>query len=309
LGLFLESYAKLYAVEKQPQYLERIDYLLSALERLKSTGCSGNAWGYNFDWQSRIVYRPKFAPTIVNTSFIGHALLDAFEITNNKRAFEMALSTKDFILKDLNRKNDGDVFCFSYTPIDHDYVHNANALGASLLIRLYELNGNKELRRTALDSLGYCFKHQREDGAWRYAETDRQRWVDSFHTGFILESIRRFLNLGEATEWRQKYRRGVEYYVKNFFLEDGTPKYYDNSIYPIDIHSLAEAVCFFSAESQEYQVLTRRILSWMMNNMWDQRGYFYFCKTRYFTNKIPYIRWSQAWSMRALTKYYFNNKT
>ncbi|MCK4816560.1 delta-aminolevulinic acid dehydratase, partial [bacterium] len=199
------------------------------------------------------------------------------------------------------------VFCFSYTPIDHDYVHNANVLGASLLIRLYKLTGNRELRQTALDSLGYCLKHQREDGAWTYAQTNLQQWIDSFHTGFILESIRHFLYLGEATEWRGHYERGVNYYSSNFFLEDGTPKYYENKVYPIDIHSPAEAIYFFSGEGEEYKSLTRKILAWTIENMCDKSGYFCFRRTQHYTNRIPYMRWSQAWGLRALTEYYLNN--
>ena len=307
LGLFLGAYAKLYSVEKKREYLEKIDHLLSLLDGLKSPGYSGNAWGYNFDWQSRLVYRPKFTPTIVNTSFIGHALLDTYEITGNKRALEIALKIEEFIVKDLNRKKEGDVVCFSYTPIDQDYVHNANVLGASLLIRLYKFTGTEELRQTALESLGYCFKHQREDGAWTYAQTDVQQWIDSFHTGFILESIRHFLYLGEAVELKEHYKRGVSYYRNNFFLEDGTPKYYDHEVYPIDIHSPAEAVYFFSGEGEEYNNLTEKVLIWMITNMWDKSGYFYFRKTPHFTNKIPYIRWSQAWGLRAVTEYYLKN--
>jgi len=306
LGLFLGAYAKLFAVEKKSEYLEKIDYLLSLLERYKSKGYSGNAWGYNFDWQSRLVYRPRFTPTVVNTSFIGHALLDTYEITGREHALEMALAIEGFVIKDLNRKKEGDVFCFSYTPIDHDYVHNANMLGASLLIRLYKLNGKKELRQTALDSLGYCFKYQQESGAWGFAQTDVQKWVDSFHTGYILESIRHFLNLGEATEWKEHYKRGVYYYATNFFLEDGTPKYYDDNVYPIDIHSPAEATYFFSGEGDEYIDLTEKVITWMITNMWDRNGYFYFRKTPYFTNKISYIRWSQAWGLRALAEYCIN---
>jgi hypothetical protein len=180
-------------------------------------------------------------------------------------------------------------------------------LGASLLIRLYKLNGNKRLKQTALDSLGYCFKHQREDGAWTYAQTDLQQWIDSFHTGFILESIRHFLYIGEAAQWKEQYRQGVSYYANNFFLEDGTPKYYSGKVFPIDIHSPAEAVYFFSGEADEYSNLTEKIINWMIINMWDKSGYFYFRKTPHFTNKISYTRWSQAWGLRALTEYYLKN--
>ena len=78
LGLFLWGYSKLYALEKGPRYLQRIDYLLDRLDLLRSEGYAGNCWGYNFDWQSGTCFRPKGTPTIVNTGFIGHALLDCY---------------------------------------------------------------------------------------------------------------------------------------------------------------------------------------------------------------------------------------
>ena len=125
IGLFLWGYSKLYAIEKAPKYLSRIDYLLDLLERLQSKGYSGNCWGYNFDWQSRTAMRPAGTPTIVNTSFIGHALLDCYELTGRQRTLNMAVSIKDFILGDLHGTRVNGTFCFSYTPIDTEAVHNA----------------------------------------------------------------------------------------------------------------------------------------------------------------------------------------
>ena len=112
LGLLLWGYAKLYAREKDSGYLEQIDKLLELLEGLKSHDCSGNGWGYNFDWQSRAFFVPKFTATVVNSAFIGHALLDTWGITGNMRALEMALPIGDFILRDLNRHEEDDAVCF-----------------------------------------------------------------------------------------------------------------------------------------------------------------------------------------------------
>jgi len=100
LGLFLWGYAKLYTIDKNPRYLDQIDAILDLLEGLKSRDCSGNGWGYNFDWQSRAFFVPKYTPTVVNSSFIGHALLDTWQMTGNKRALDMALPIGDFILRD-----------------------------------------------------------------------------------------------------------------------------------------------------------------------------------------------------------------
>ena len=303
LGLFLWGYAKLYRIEKKKEYLERIQYLLELLDRLKSRGYSGNCWGYNFDWQSRAFYVPKYTPTIVNSSFIGHALIDTYSYTGLERALEMAVSIKYFILNDLNRKEEDGALCFSYTPIDHTAVHNANLLGASLLIRLYNYTNNSVLKETALASLAYSMKYQRDDGSWYYAETGFQRWIDSFHTGFNLQSISYFLEEGFVDEFKAAFERGVEFYSNDFFLEDGTPKYYYDRVYPIDIHAPAQAVVFFSKRGVAYKDLTKKILQWMVNNLWSAKGFFYFQKKKLYINRIPYIRWGQAWAFHALTEY------
>lgn len=308
LGLFLWGYAKLYAATEAPHCLEQIDRLLDLLDILKSRGYSGNCWGYNFDWQSRAFFVPKGTPTVVNSAFIGHALLDTWQLIGKRRALDMALPIADFILKDLNRHEEDDTVCFSYTPLDHYFVHNANLLGASILIRLFRETGDKTCRDTALASLNYSIKYQRGDGAWQYAENKGSRWIDSFHTGFNLQAIQYFLAAGLAGEYRPAFERGVQFYADNFFLADGTPKYYHDRVYPIDIHSPAQAVVFFSGIGRAYQDLSDRIMNWMLANMQDKAGYFYFQKHRYYTNCIPYMRWSQAWAVHALTEYIINQK-
>jgi hypothetical protein len=304
LGLFLESYAGLYTVEPHVLYRNRIDHLIDLLRRTSTPGYAGCCWGYNFPWQSRLVYRPSYTPTIVNTAFVGHGLLDAHEATRHPEALKMAVSARDFLLHDLNCKGEGGVFCFSYSPREHDYVHNANALGASLLLRIAQVTGDAVLRDAAYASMGYTVKHQRDDGAWCFAEGGRS-WVDSYHTGFVLESLRRFVDRNEkgGPAWRENYTRGVEYYARQLFLDDGTPKHYDNQVHPLDIHCAAEAICFFSAEGPRFRALTEKILQWMLKNLWDSRGFFYYRKGRFVRTKIPYIRWSQAWGLRALVAF------
>ncbi len=75
-----------------------------------------DCWGYNFDWQNRYNFIPKFSPNIIATTFAGNALLDAYEFNNEHRCFDMALSAGEFILNGLNRTERGDTLCFSYTP-------------------------------------------------------------------------------------------------------------------------------------------------------------------------------------------------
>lgn len=303
IGLFLWGYSRLYALYKTDRYLERVDYLLELLDALRSKGYSGNCWGYNFDWQSWTFLRPKGTPTIVNTSFIGHALLDCYELTGRRKALELAIPIKDFILNDLHRTWEGETFCFSYTPVDTEAVHNANLLGGSILARLMAHCDDDRLKPAVTGSLNYSMRHQRQDGSWFYAETDLQSWIDSFHTGFNLQAIRYILQAGLAREHEHAYRQGVRFYARNFFLKDGTPKYYHDRVYPIDIHACAQGICFFSGEGQEYRPLVNEVADWVLKNMYGGGGVFHFRKSKVLTNRIPYMRWSEAWAFHALTTY------
>jgi hypothetical protein len=301
LGLFLEGYVRLHRSGHRGARA-RIASLLDLLERQCRRHGSGHGWGYNFDWQSRVFFVPRGLPNGACTSFVGHALLDTWETLHEQRALDLAVPIAQFLMCELNRVREGDAFCFSYTPVDTYAVHNVNLLCASLLIRLYTVLGDSTLRDTALSALTYSMKHQQGNGSWYYSERTGFRWIDSFHTGFNLESIRRFLRLGQALEHRQAYYGGREFYVRNLFLPDGSPKYFHDRLYPIDIHSGAEAISFFSAEPA-CRGLARRVLSWVLANMYDGNGRFYFQKHKRLTNRIAYVRWSQAWMFRALTAY------
>lgn len=310
LALFLEGYARLCRVDADPVWLERMDKLVGMLAAARSPDITGNGWGYNFPWQNRFQCLPRHTPTIVNSAFAGHALLDCFEAAGNESARELACAIPQFMLNELNRKSEGDAFCFSYTPLDRNFVHNANMFGASLLARLAVQYDRPELLDPALASLAYSIKHQHDDGSWAYAETAAQNWIDSFHTGFNLEALRRFLKLGLAAEYREAYVRGREFYAGHFFLSDGAPRYYHDRLYPVDIHAPAEAVSFFSGEGAEFAALTECVLHWMLNHMYDEKdGIFYFRRTPHFTIRIPYMRWSEAWAFRALAYYNVADKT
>ena len=50
-----------------------------------------------------------------------------------------------------------------------------------------------------------------------------------------------------------------------------------------------------------YRDFAGKLLGWMIEHMQDEKGFFYFQITPKGTNRIPYMRWSQAWAFNALT--------
>lgn len=311
MGLIAMGYLNLYENTKENRYAEKAKTVLNWLKENPSKGYSGYCWGYNFDWQSRAFFLPAGTPTVVNTSFISRAFVKAYEIFKDKDYLDIARSSCDFILKDLNRLDNGDLLCFSYSPLDHYFVHNATGLGSSLLAMVYDKTQETTLLENARKSLRYVAKHQQNDGAWYYGEdeTARKTGIDNFHTGFVLESFKIYASATKDHSFDENIKKGLEFYQKNFFLSDGAPKYFYNKIYPLDIHSACQAIITL-IQLKEYgsdMELCKRIYEWMIKNMWDEkRGYFYYQKHKFFTNKIPYIRWSQAWAFYTLSSYYNN---
>jgi len=192
IGLFLTATLRLYQETREQEYLQWCDFFLSWLKQNRSSGYSGYGWGYNFDWQSRAFYLPRGTPTVVNTSFIGRAFIEAYRILKREECLMIARSACDFILKDLNRWEDEESLCFSYSPLDRYFVHNATALASSLLAVTYGVTAEKELAQAAKKSVHFVVGHQRTDGSWAYGEdaVAQKTGVDSFHTGFILESLK-----------------------------------------------------------------------------------------------------------------------
>jgi hypothetical protein len=294
-------------VEIEPPVLEQelqllLTKLLSARSQLQEHWC----WGYNFDWQSRAFFAPRGTPNVVCTSTAGHSMLDYFEATGSEEFLERAASSCRFVIERLNRTSGGAGFCFSYTPIDSSAVHNVNLLAAELLARTYSITGEAEFASAASSAVGFTVGRQRDDGSWFYGEARDQHWIDGFHTGFILVSLKKLIRYLGRSELMGSLERGYEFYRQAFFLADGTPGYYHDSLYPIDVHNAAQAVITFSEMTDvmpSAKVLAGRAVGWAIQNLQDPAGFFYFQRHRFYTIRIPYMRWAQAWMLYALSLY------
>ncbi|MCX7861888.1 MAG: delta-aminolevulinic acid dehydratase [Bacteroidales bacterium] len=303
LALFLSGYCNLYHNEENDVYLKKIDYLARRILVLQSKGYAGACWGYNFDWQSRAFYLPRYTPTVVATSFVAYALMDAYEITKRNEYLETALSSKNFILHNLNRTHQKDNLFFSYSPLDNSVVYNASLLGCRLLARIYSYTNEKELRNIAQKVVSSCINKQNNDGSWYYGEMKIQRWIDSFHTGYNLESIYEYMKYCNDYTFKTSFDKGLEFYKQNFITEEGIPKYYHNNIYPIDPHSLAQYIRTMTVcnELNDEKDKIIRSLFWLIAHMQSNKGFFYYQKKKYYTIKIPYMRWTQAWMFYAMS--------
>lgn len=307
LGLFLSGYCNLYNIEPTEETLNKIKFLADKLLEMQSKGYSGACWGYNFDWQARAFFQPKGTPTVVATSFIVDALIEAYHITKNTSYLETAKSSVYFVLKDLNRTYDEDgTFSFSYSPLDKTQVFNASLLGAKLLSQVYTFTQENLLLEEAEKAIRYVCKKQQENGAWAYGTLPYHQWIDNFHTGFNLECINAYQKISGDNQFSGNLKKGLDYYLETFFTEEGIAKYYNNLIYPVDIHAPAQLVVTLAKLDKftENKYLVNKVLDWTIQNMQGEKGYFYYQITKFFSSKIPYMRWAQAWMFYAFSFYF-----
>ena len=303
LGLFLSGYCNLYKADPNPEYLEKIKFLTDKICACQSQGYSGACWGYNFDWQARVFFQPKYSPTVVATSFIANALLDAYELTGNEHLLEVAISSCNFVLSDLNRTPVKKGFVFSYSPVDKTSVYNASLLGARLLARCYSITKKPEYLEAAhLAILGVC-ESQNENGSWYNAIESTQQWIDNFHTAYNLECMNDYQLYTGDFQFNDYLQRGFDYYINTFFTPKGEPKYYNNQLYPIDIHCCSQLfITLYKLNViEKHQSLFQTVWNWTIANMQSSKGFFYYQKRRCYTNRVPYMRWTQAWMFYAMS--------
>jgi hypothetical protein len=304
LALFLTAFLKLSKLGLLDHKEEFIGIMIEQLNSLRSPRTSYWCWGYSFPWQTRTLLVPQWAPNLVCTSFVANAFLDLYEIHHEARYLNMAVSAAEYVLNDLYWTEDNRIASFNYpTPSSRSQVHNANFLGAALLCRVYKHSGDQKFLDPALKVARYSADRQHSDGSWDYGESPKQHWIDNFHTGYNLCALYRIGQVLETSEFDTHVSRGLEFYKNHFFREDGAPKYFHDRTYPLDVHSVAQSILTLlelKPLDESNLILAQSVFKWGMENLWDEEGFFYHQKRRYFTVKIPYMRWGQAWMLLAL---------
>lgn len=238
------------------------------LELLRSLRNPDGGWGYPFPWQSRAFYAPANTSNLICTVLAAKALAG--------RDQKVAPTPgREFVIKHLLR--DGYI---TYVAGSDTQVHNINMMGAALLGRR--------------DCMEWSVRRQRPEGSWPYGEAANQQWIDNFHTGYNLVALR------ETGWFPEAAARGFDYWDKTFWTAEFAPRYYHDGSGPVDIHCCAQGILTYLAFGEREKA--ERVAAWAVKNMWDSRGFFWYQRGWWWTNRIPYMRWSQAWMYYAVSQ-------
>lgn len=303
LGL-LEDYSRTANAELLTQATELGDWLLTQQsdEKLWKHAC----WGYHFDWNARAFFVPKGKPNIITTVYVARALYALSEVVQTAKYQQAALNSAHFIVETLYTEYDGRSF-FAYIPDETAFVHNASLWGAAWLAFAGNKLGNSAYTDLALQVAWQSVREQSVDGSWVYGSRHHHQFIDGFHTGYNLEALDMIQQALDTNEFEDAISRGLAFYKTELFEADGTAKYYHNNRYPLDMHSVAQAVftLYKVGRTAEDRALAEKVITWSLDTMLiPGRQQFAYQKNQHITNKINYIRWTQAWVYFAFAFYH-----
>lgn len=299
IGLFILGLLEDYHHTQAEQYLitaiELADWLLT--QQSEQSMWQHACWGYHFDWNARAFYVPKGKPNVITTIYVAQALYALSKVTGEEKYRIPALDAANFIVKTLHCQHYGREF-FAYIPGETAFVHNASLWGAAWVAKVASITGNEEYKALAIKVAKQSVSEQGQDGSWVYGSRHHHQFIDGFHTGYNLEALQMIKESLNTTQFDDSIDLGLKYYKAELFESDGTAKYYNNNVYPLDMHCVSQAIFTLLrvGKSAGDFAFTKKVIQRSIDTLYlEEKEQFVYQKTKNSTNSINYIRWTQAW--------------
>lgn len=279
--------------------LHRPDLARDALDRLAADDSTGTpAWGYPFPVQTRWSFYDADTPNAIATAF-GALALDEGAVSLGEPAWtDRATRAAEWALETLWRNDDG---WFAYHPSSGALIHNANLLVARLVWRV--LRSDASARACVVRAVDRTLAAARGDGSFPYGEQPGLEWEDSFHTGYVLESLADMIEVDPAIE--PLLRRGADTYLRRFFGPDGEAYLWPDRPYPQDGHSAGTALTTLAAlaghglvEPARIDPVARRTATHVVRG--DHAVH---RRHRLGVTRVRYVRWCDAHVALGLASY------
>ncbi|ELY49390.1 prenyltransferase/squalene oxidase repeat-containing protein [Natronorubrum sulfidifaciens] len=281
------------------------DRLAEWLLEERITGYSGFCGGHRHEIQHFHTKGVPSDPDIVSTAYAVKALLRATERGLGDEYAEVARTATAFLVEDLNYREteDGAKVDYHMNHPEDSYTVNAAALGAGMLVDLYEHFGDEDLREPATKILDHIAANQTDIGGWPYRlpASASHLSMDSHHNGFVIEAFQRYRDVVDADRYAETLADALEFYRTDLFELDGAPNFDEKSAYPRDIHASTQGMLVFVNEGD--LEFAERILRWVLANLQVKEGQFYYRQYRHHTKRVTLMRWCQGWMSYALSEF------
>ena len=318
------GFAFLYKLTSDRRHLQRAIHFLDELAASRCPDFKEYCWGYPFDWVWRGGTIKRQTPLITTTPYVYEAFLQVSELLESEVRDERSefgqnlLHEYKQITASIARHVANDIKDFptsatasscSYTPFDSEGVLNAAAYRAFLLTSASQVFSNEDYWKTAERNLNFVIENQNADGSWFYA-TDGRDFVDHFHTCFVMKALAKIHTLTGHVPTLAALRKGVRYYLKNLFAEDGLPKPFSRAprltVYKRELYDCAECInlCLLLRDRfPELESTLETVVAGVLKDWIKRDGSFRSRKLHFGWDNVPMHRWGQAQMFRSLAFY------
>lgn len=287
LAVFALADLTLHEVGTSRAALARADRALALLDADRTT-CD-DAWGYPFDMQTRWSYYARDTPNVIVTSFAASALAAGSEALQRTAYRERARRAAEWIQDRLYIEG---LESYVYHSGTRSVIHNANLLGAGTAWRL--LGDDAGVREAVGKALRRTLGSQAPDGSFPYGEHANLTFVDSFHTGYVLDSLCDLSDVDPGVQGALE--RGARYYAETFFDARGRGRLWPNRAYPEDAHSAGTGMRVLSrlaalglVEMELVERVARRAVDQMVSG-----GHAIHRRYRSHRAHVRYLRWCDS---------------
>jgi hypothetical protein len=153
---------------------------------------------------------------------------------------------------------------------------------------------------------------QNPDGSWPYSTDEVRTFVDHFHTCFVLKALAKIEAITKNLDCTKAIERGVDYYVKNLFDEEGLPKPFSRkprmTVYRRELYDYAECINVGVLLAGRFPALDEASSRAMNLDGWQKSdGSFRSRQLLLGWDNTPMHRWAQSQLFRSLCFFLYRN--
>ena len=272
----------------------------------RCSGYSGFCGGHRHEIQH---FHTKGVPNdadIVSTTYAVRALLALARAGVVDEAYAtLARTASRFLVDDLNYREvpAGAKIDYHMNHPDDSYTLNSAALGAGMLLDIYDYFGDEDCLDRARKILDHVAANQTDRGGWPYRlpAAASHLSMDNHHNGFIIESFQRYRDIVGSDRYEETLDTALSFYRTELFEPDGAPNFDETNAYPRDIHASTQGILVFTREGE--LDFAAQLIDWVLANLQVRDGEFYYRRYRYHTKRVTLMRWCQAWMSYALSEF------
>jgi hypothetical protein len=305
------GFAFLYEATRNEAHLEKAVQFLNVLKETRSPGIKEFCWGYPFDWVTRNGVIKAHTPLITTTPYVFEAFLQIHQLQPRdewKSILESIVRHATTDIKDFKFSENANT-C-SYTPDDKGGVVNASAYRATMLVSAAKFFGDDDLLDIARSNVNFVLAAQNADGSWPYAMDGVRDFVDHFHTCFVMKALAKIHRLIAEPRILNALKRGVDYYLKNLFAEDGMPRPFSKAprltVYQCELYDCAECINLCLLLRKDFPAMEstlETVVSGILNHWVKPDGSFRSRRLKFGWDNVPMHRWAQSQMFRSLAFY------